>query len=68
MADEKNKVELSYVEARTKLVEIVQELESGIDDIEKSLKLWDEANELAKFCQAYLETAKKKIDTSLDRS
>ena len=55
---------LSYEQAREELAEIVESLEDGSATLEKSLKLWERGEELAKICQEWLDGAKKKIEAA----
>lgn len=65
MTDSNSKDNLTYTGKREKLLEIVSQLEGSNPDIEESLQLWKEANELAKWCKEFLETAKKTIEKEL---
>jgi len=53
---------LSYEAARDELAEVVEDLESGSETLEESLKLWERGEELAKICQEWLDGARKKLD------
>lgn len=56
-----NEDNVTYGEQRAKLQSIVAELEQNTGDIEQSLKLWKEADELAKWCKKFIETAKEQV-------
>ena len=51
----------TFEQAMTRLEEIVDELENGQLDLEKSLKVYEEGVELTKFCATKLADAEKKI-------
>ena len=53
--------ELSYEAARSELVEIVKELESGTATLEESLKLWERGEHLATVCQEWLDGARERL-------
>ncbi len=54
-------VELSYEEARSRLVEIVTRLEQGSISLEESLALWEQGEALARHCQSWLDGARKRL-------
>jgi exodeoxyribonuclease VII small subunit len=64
MADPKD--ELSYEEARDRLIEVVRTLEQGGTSLAESLALWEQGEELAKVCQRALEGARARLDKALD--
>lgn len=53
--------DLSYEEARERLVGIVTRLEGGAP-LEESLTLWERGEELAALCRARLEHARERIN------
>lgn len=54
--------QLSYEEARTKLEEVVRQLETGSASLTESMKLWQEGERLAAICQSWLDGAKQQVD------
>lgn len=62
MAEKKVAKELNYEAARDELAKVVAELEAGGTSLEESLALWERGEELAKICNNWLETAKKRLD------
>jgi exodeoxyribonuclease VII small subunit len=62
MAEKKVAKELNYEAARDELAKVVAELEAGGTSLEESLALWERGEELAKICNSWLETAKKRLD------
>jgi exodeoxyribonuclease VII small subunit len=62
MAETKVAKELSYEAARDELAKVVAELEAGGTSLEESLALWERGEQLAKICNTWLETAKKRLD------
>jgi exodeoxyribonuclease VII small subunit len=57
--------ELSYEEARDRLIEVVHTLEAGGTSLAESLALWERGEELAKTCQRALEGARARLDQVL---
>jgi exodeoxyribonuclease VII small subunit len=57
--------ELGYEEARDELIGVVQQLEQGGLDLDKSLKLWERGEQLAKRCQEHLAGARKRVEEAL---
>ncbi len=57
--------ELSYEEARDRLIEVVRTLEQGGTSLAESLALWEQGEELAKVCQRALEGARARLDQAL---
>lgn len=53
---------VSFEKAMEKLEKIVEELESGEVRLEEALKRYEEGVKLARFCQATLGNAEKKIE------
>lgn len=62
MAEKKVAKELNYETARDELAKVVAELEAGGTSLEESLALWERGEQLAKICNTWLETAKKRLD------
>ena len=62
MAENKVAKELNYEAARDELAKVVAELEAGGTSLEESLALWERGEQLAKICNTWLETAKKRLD------
>ena len=62
MAEKKVAKELNYEAARDELAKVVSELEAGGTSLEESLALWERGEQLAKICNTWLETAKKRLD------
>ncbi len=52
---------MTYEKALAKLEKIVEQLEQGSMPLEKSLELFEEANELAVYCKQCLDSAEQKI-------
>jgi len=57
--------QLGYEAAREQLIEVVGRLESGGTSLEESLRLWEQAEELARTCQAWLDGARERLDAVL---
>lgn len=57
--------ELTYEEARAKLIEVVNTLEAGGTSLTESLALWEKGEELAGICQQALEGARERMDAAL---
>lgn len=57
--------ELTYEEARDRLIEVVRTLEQGGTSLAESLALWEQGEELAKVCQRQLEGARARLDEAL---
>lgn len=53
---------MKFENALARLEEIVEELEKGEMDIEKSLKIFEEGIKMARFCSKKLDEAEKKIE------
>jgi exodeoxyribonuclease VII small subunit len=60
--------ELSYEEARDRLVEVVRTLEQGGTSLAESLALWEQGEELAKVCQRALEGARARLDKAIEET
>ena len=57
--------ELSYEDARDRLIEVVRTLEQGGTSLAESLALWEQGEELAKICQRALEGARARLDQAM---
>jgi exodeoxyribonuclease VII small subunit len=57
--------ELGYEECRDELIEVVRILEQGGLDLDSSLKLWEQGEELARRCEEHLAGARKRIEDAL---
>ncbi|HEY5979595.1 MAG TPA: exodeoxyribonuclease VII small subunit [Microlunatus sp.] len=55
---------LSYEKARSQLIEVVTQLESGGVPLDESLALWERGERLAEVCQRWLDGAQAKIDAA----
>ena len=64
MSEEDGKQKPTYEQARTRLEEIVTRLESGGAPLAESMKLWEEGEKLAAYCQQFLDSAKEKNEAS----
>lgn len=62
---EQTEEQLSYEEARDRLIEVVRTLEQGGTSLAESLALWEQGEELAKVCQRALEGARARLDKAL---
>lgn len=56
--------EPTYEQARDELATVVASLESGGLTLEESLALWERSEVLAKICQAWLDTARARVDAA----
>jgi exodeoxyribonuclease VII small subunit len=57
----------SYEEAREELLDVVRRLETGGSTLEESLTLWERGEELARICQDWLDGARKRLDTVMEK-
>lgn len=55
---------MAYEQARQRLVEVVQTLESGSVPLSTSMELWQEAESLARTCEEWLDGARARIDAT----
>lgn len=55
---------LSYESARARLIDVVQQLESGGVPLDESLALWERGERLAQVCQRWLDGAQATIDAA----
>lgn len=53
--------DLSYEQARTELIDVVQRLEQGSASLEDSLALWERGEALANRCQTWLDGARERL-------
>lgn len=53
---------MRFEEAQQELEQIVQQLESGQADLDKSIRLWERGEELHRICVEQLEAAQGKIE------
>ncbi|MBC2681958.1 exodeoxyribonuclease VII small subunit [Corynebacterium sp. 4HC-13] len=58
--------ELNYEQARDELVEIVKILELGQMSLDESLNYWERGEELAAYCEKYLDGASTRIEKALE--
>ena len=57
--------ELSYEQARDELVEVVKILELGQMSLDESLRYWERGEELAAYCERYLNGASERVEKAL---
>jgi exodeoxyribonuclease VII small subunit len=57
---------LGYEQARAALDDVVHRLEAGGLSLEESLALWERGERLADVCQAWLDGARRRLDTALN--
>lgn len=57
--------ELNYEQARDELVEVVRILELGQMSLDESLNYWERGEELAAYCEKYLDGASTRIEKAL---
>lgn len=62
------KKEMTFEVAKIKIEQIIQKMESGNLPLEESVKQFEEAAELVKYCQKLLDEYKGKIETILSDS
>ncbi len=51
----------TFEQALSRIEEISEALESGQKSLDESIKLFEEVNELSKFCREKLDDAEKKV-------
>lgn len=56
--------EMPFEQAREELAAVVRQLEGGGLTLEESLALWEQGEQLAARCQAWLDAAKARLDAS----
>ena len=54
--------ERTFEQAQRELERIVQRLESGEASLDEALKLWEQGEELYRFCEERLDAAEGKIE------
>lgn len=59
--------QLSYEQARDELIEVVKILELGQMSLDESLNYWERGEELAAYCEDYLNGASKRIEQALQQ-
>ena len=60
--------QLGYEACRDELIEVVQLLERGGLDLDKSLKLWERGEQLATRCEEHLAGARQRVAETLEAS
>lgn len=58
--------DLSYEEALAELEDIVQELESGDQELQVTLQLFERGQELANYCLSLLDDAELKVEEMME--
>lgn len=58
----------SYEHARDELAAVVAKLESGGLSLDESLTLWERGEHLAGVCTRFLDGARERVETALERS
>ncbi len=53
---------IPYEQAREELIEVVRRLEAGGTTLEESLALWERGEQLARWCQEWLDGARARLD------
>jgi exodeoxyribonuclease VII small subunit len=56
---------MGYEECRDQLIDVVRVLEQGGLDLDASLKLWENGEQLAKRCEEHLAGARKRVEDAL---
>ncbi len=56
-----------FEQARDELIELVKRLEAGGLSLEQSLQLWERGEELAVICEEWLEGARARMASALNR-
>ncbi|HIW96706.1 MAG TPA: exodeoxyribonuclease VII small subunit [Candidatus Corynebacterium gallistercoris] len=59
--------QLSYEQARDELIEVVRILELGQMSLDESLNYWERGEELAAYCEDYLNGASTRIEKALEQ-
>lgn len=59
--------DLSYEQARDELVEVVKILELGQMSLDESLRYWERGEELAAYCERYLDGASERVEAALQK-
>ncbi|MEQ9115265.1 MAG: exodeoxyribonuclease VII small subunit [Rickettsiales bacterium] len=68
MENDKNIDNLSFEEALKQLQEIVREIESGQDSLDKIVAHYERGNKLKKYCESKLKEAKLKIEKIVSKN
>ncbi|MQW75801.1 exodeoxyribonuclease VII small subunit [Nocardioides sp. dk4132] len=55
----------SYEQAREELIDVVRRLEQGGSTLEESLALWERGEQLARWCQEWLDGARERLDAAI---
>ncbi len=58
----------SYEQARDELAQVVARLEAGGLSLDESLELWERGEHLAVVCTRFLDGARQRVETALERS
>jgi len=58
----------SYEHARDELAAVVAKLESGGLSLDDSLTLWERGEQLAAICTRFLDGARERVETALQRT
>jgi exodeoxyribonuclease VII small subunit len=61
-ADQPPPAELGYEQARAALVDVVRRLESGAENLEDALQLWERGEALADRCEQWLAGARARVE------
>lgn len=56
----------SYEQAREELIDVVRRLEQGGSTLEESLALWERGEQLARWCQEWLDGARERLDAVIE--
>lgn len=59
--------DLSYEQARDELIEVVKILELGQMSLDESLRYWERGEELAAYCERYLDGASERVESALQK-
>ena len=60
-SDSRSTPEMGYEEARAALADVVAALESGDATLEDALALWEQGEEYARVCEAWLAGAQERL-------
>lgn len=61
--EEINCNDLSYEEAKRRLIEIIKQMEGGQVSLEENLALWEQGEALAAHCQSFLNKAQARFQS-----
>ena len=56
--------QLTYVQARAELAQVVRQLEAGDAPLEQSLAMWERGEALATHCQNWLDQARARLEAA----